>query len=228
MQSPNETQKPVTNDLASDVHNHHSIKTASWAALLGALLVGLLYAILPQKFSLGPSWVPLAVEIVVAIPIVFSLLTKRKITFRIHRTLTLIMLGLVTAILAAGIISLIVALPGIQSGRTLLEPAVSLWCANILVFALWYWEVDGGGPLKRHKSGHKAADFMFPQQVDGNSSGWVPLFVDYLFLAFTGATALSPADTYPLSRPAKGLMMVEAVLSMMIIVLLIGRAVNIV
>ena len=68
---------------------------------------------------------------------------------------------------------------------------------------------------------------MFPQQVDGNTRGWAPLFVDYLFLAFTGATALSPADTYPLTRTAKVLMILEAMLSMAIIVLLAARAVNI-
>jgi len=68
---------------------------------------------------------------------------------------------------------------------------------------------------------------MFPQQVDGNSTKWAPHFVDYLFLAFTDATALSPADTFPLTRPAKALMMIEAVLSMIIIVLLAARAVNI-
>lgn len=68
---------------------------------------------------------------------------------------------------------------------------------------------------------------MFPQQADGNTSGWAPHFVDYLFLAFTGSTALSPADTYPLTRSAKSLMMIEAVLSMIIIVLLAAHAVNI-
>jgi uncharacterized membrane protein len=228
MQSPNQAQKSEKNNITLQIYDHHSMRAAGWAALAGALLVGLLYAILPEQFRFGPSWVPLVVEIVVAIPIMFSLLTKRTLTLRFHRTLTLTMLGLVTAILATGIISLIVALPGIQNGRAILEPAVLLWCANILVFSLWYWEIDGGGPVKRHKSGHKAADFMFPQQVDGNTTGWVPLYVDYLFLAFTGATALSPADTYPLTRSAKGLMMVEAILSMLIIVLLVGRAVNIV
>jgi hypothetical protein len=76
-------------------------------------------------------------------------------------------------------------------------------------------------------SGHQAADFMFPQQADGNETGWVPEFVDYLFVAFTGATALSPTDTFPLTRPAKLLMMTEAMLSLIIIVLLAARAVNI-
>ncbi len=109
----------------------------------------------------------------------------------------------------------------------LLRSAALLWGFNILVFALWYWEIDGGGPYKRHLAGHQATDFMFPQQADGNKTGWVSHFFDYLFLAFTGATALSPADTYPLTPLAKALMMMEAVLSMTIIVLLAARAVNI-
>jgi uncharacterized membrane protein len=103
--------------------------------------------------------------------------------------------------------------------------AALLWFFNILVFALWYWELDGGGPWKRHLSGHQAADFLFPQQVSGNS--WVPHFLDYLFLAFTGATALSPADTFPLSRLAKTLMMIEAILSLTVVAVLAARAVNI-
>jgi hypothetical protein len=228
MQSPNETQKPVGGKPSSHLFTQHPIHTPRWAAVVGALTVGLLYAILPAPLQIIPGWIPLLVEVTLLIPIIFSMLSSRKLSHHIIRVLTLTVLGVVTGILTIGVISLIVALPGIQNAKLLLGPAASLWCANILVFALWYWEVDGGGPLQRHKAGHKAADFMFPQQVDGNSTGWVPLFVDYLFLAFTGATALSPADTFPLTRPAKALMMVEAVLSMMIIVLLIGRAVNIV
>ncbi len=81
--------------------------------------------------------------------------------------------------------------------------------------------------MKRHHAGHQAADFMFPQQAGGNDGSWAPHFLDYLFVAFTGATALSPTDTYPLTRPAKALMMMEAMLSIAIIVLLVARAVNI-
>ena len=105
--------------------------------------------------------------------------------------------------------------------------ATILFAAIIVVFALWYWEIDGGGPYARHLKGHQAADFMFPQQVNRNDGSWAPYFLDYLFLAFTGATALSPADTFPLTRKAKGLMLIEAVLSMSIIVVLAARAVNI-
>jgi hypothetical protein len=109
----------------------------------------------------------------------------------------------------------------------LLRAAALLWASNILVFGLWYWQIDGGGPLKRHLSQHQAADFMFPQQAEGNPGRWVPHFLDYLFLAFTASTALSPADTFPLTRPAKMLMMVESIIAMTIIVLLAARAVNI-
>ena len=98
---------------------------------------------------------------------------------------------------------------------------------NILVFAFWYWEIDGGGPRRRHEAGHRAADFLFPQQVEGKSGKWAAGFFDYLFVAFTGATAFSPTDTYPLTRRAKALMMVEAILSLTIVVILIGRVANI-
>ena len=95
------------------------------------------------------------------------------------------------------------------------------------MFATWYWEIDGGGPRKRLIAGHQAADFQFPQQIGGNTSGWAPGFIDYLFLAFCSATALSPADTMPLARRAKLLMMGEALISLLILFLLVARAVNI-
>jgi hypothetical protein len=133
----------------------------------------------------------------------------------------------VTAGLAISIALLVITLPTNRHANTLLSSAALLWCSNILVFALWYWEIDGGGPHRRLHSGHQASDLMFPQQLDGNKAGWVPQFVDYLFVAFTGATALSPTDTYPLTRKAKTLMMIEAMLSIIIIILLAARAINI-
>lgn len=119
----------------------------------------------------------------------------------------------------------ILTLPTDKHATNLLRSTALLWFFNILVFALWYWEIDGGGPWKRHLSGHHAADFLFLQQVNGAS--WAPHFLDYLFVAFTGATALSPADTYPLTRRAKVLMMIEAVLALALIGILVARAVNI-
>ena len=136
--------------------------------------------------------------------------------------------GLAPLVLALiiSLVLLIVDLPHERHAIDLLRPAGVLWISNILIFAQWYWEIDGDGPILRHKHGHKAADFQFPQQADGKA--WAPGFVDYLFLAFCSATALSPADTVPLSRRAKLLMMVQASISLLLIALVISRSVNII
>lgn len=198
-----------------------------WEAILGMLAVGVLYAFLPQQLLIGPAWLLLIIEVLFLLPLVLTLVTEHGLPYPAIRPLLLTLLGLLTLALASGIALLLLTLPNDKHAVILLRSAALLWCANVLDFGLWYWQIDGGGPEKRHRTGHQAADFLFPQQTDGNTTGWEPRFPDYLFLAFTGATALSPADTYPLTRPAKMLMLLEALLSMTIIVLLAGRAVNI-
>jgi hypothetical protein len=94
-----------------------------------------------------------------------------------------------------------------------------------LIFSVWYWEIDGDGPARRHVKGHSLADFLFPQYTIGVT--FAPGFVDYVFLAFNFATALSPADTAPLTPRAKLPMMAEALISLSILVLLVARSVNI-
>jgi uncharacterized membrane protein len=192
------------------------------------LAVGVLYAFLPQKLLIGPGWLLLVIEVALLLPLIFTLLSGRGLPRKAIRPLIFTLLGVLTVALAIGIVLLVITLPGDKSATILLRAAALLWCSNVLVFGLWYWQFDGGGPVKRRQSGHEATDFMFPQQTTGNKTGWGPRFLDYLFLAFTGATALSPADTFPLTRPAKALMMIEALLSMTIILLLAARAVNIV
>jgi uncharacterized membrane protein len=195
------------------------------AALIGMLVIGLIYAALPQNVIIGPNWLLLVIEAVFLAPLLFIILTERELSHAAKHTLVLIPLGIITVALVIGVVLLIVTLPSNQHAINLLRSAALLWCFNILVFSLWYWELDGGGPWKRHLSGHLAADFMFPQQANGNS--WAPHYMDYLFLAFTSATALSPADTVPLSRAAKALMMMEAILSLAIIAVIAARAINI-
>ena len=198
-----------------------------WAAIIGILATGVLYAFLPQRLRIGPNWLLLEIELVALLPLVIILLSRRDFSHRAIRIYVIAILGIVTLALAISILLLIITLPTNKHAEDLLGSAAVLWSVNILVFALWYWEIDGGGPMKRHQSGHQAADFMFPQQVNGNDGSWAPHFLDDLFVAFTGSTALSPADTFPLTRPAKTLMMIEAMLSLTIIVLLAARAVNI-
>ncbi|CAN5676420.1 hypothetical protein BH11ARM2_BH11ARM2_20750 [soil metagenome] len=118
-----------------------------------------------------------------------------------------------------------------MEGGELLTWAALLWVSNILVFALWYWRLDAGGPNARdHRIHHRCGEFLFPQMtMDEAMLGgpWRPGFVDYLFLAFNTSTALSPADTAALGRYAKLAMMAQALISLTIIVLIAARGVNI-
>jgi len=195
------------------------------AALAAIFLTGLLYLALPPGVIVGPNWLLLAIEAVFVVPLVVDALTAWNLSHTARRVLVLVPLCVSTLALVVGVALLVLTLPADSHATNLLRSATVLWCFNILVFALWYWELDGGGPWKRRQPDHPAADFLFPQQVDGKS--WAPHFLDYLFVAFTGATALSPADTYPLTRTAKALMMSEALLSLAVVGILIARAVNI-
>jgi hypothetical protein len=202
-----------------------------WAPLIGAFVLGILYALLPDYVTIGPSWLPLVLISVILVPVILLFFVRRQHPVSIvpTRVLLFIMLGVVTLALSVGVGLMIRTLPSETQAQSieLLRTAALLWTSNIMVFGLWYWEIDGGGPHKRFMAGHPAADFMFPQQVDGNTTGWEPHFFDYLFVAFTSATAFSPTDTYPLTWKAKALMMIEAMISLVIAVILVGRAINI-
>jgi hypothetical protein len=147
-----------------------------------------------------------------------------------RRALGLIGLGTVTVAVATSAIILIYQLiKGAVEARSLLSGAGAIWIANLITFAIWYWEIDGGGPSERRRDGHISTDFMFPQlQVgDGTSSGgWWPTFLDYVFVAFNASTAFSPTDTLLLSRRAKVLMMIQSMISIVTVVVLDGRAIN--
>lgn len=199
----------------------------------GALLVGLLYLILPERLALGPKWLPLVVELLLlAPPLVAVFFLGRRLPYRIARGLALGLLVVLTVVLVGSVVLFVLELTTLPAseqlhGPDLLRAGGLLWIINILVFAVWYWEIDGEGPLSRLQAPYIAADLFFPQQQQGNPTRWAPGFIDYLFVAFCFSTALSPADTAPLSRRAKALMMGQAAISLTIIALLVGRSVNI-
>ena len=228
MQEINETTQIDENKIPTHKNHRRTHLLSRLAALAGVLTLGLLYLFLPDKLIIGPNWLLLVIEAALILPFVIALTTQRSLPHGLIRATALVTLGITTLALAIGIALLVSTLP--QSGTKgpyLLRSAGILWVFNILVFALWYFEIDGGGPLKRHLAGPQATDFLFPQYAPGSKSNWMPHFIDYVFLAFTGATALSPADTQPLTKKAKTLMMIEAVFSLVVIVLLAARAVNI-
>jgi len=183
---------------------------------------------LPEPLSVGPGWLVLAIIIMLMIPIVIS---ARRGDHHITRALTFIGNALITLAMIVSLILLVRGIPHhLESPPALLRSAISLWLANIVVFALWYWKLDAGGPIAREMpGGMDASSFLFPQMVRLGASDphWVPNFVDYLFLAFNTSTAFSPTDTAVLGRWAKLGTMVQSLISLTIIVLLAARAVNI-
>jgi len=204
-----------------------------WPAFIAVLVVGLLYTALPAALNPGSRWLIPSVILALLIPTVITHHTGRSLLSAIFglAVSVALTLGLITSLSL-----LIRALLAHKSPpERLLASAASLWAANILVFALWYWRLDAGGPHKRDKRArHSNGDFLFPQMMmsekalrDVGQQGWSPNFFDYLFLAFNTNTAFSPTDTAALTRLAKILMMVQSVLSLLIIALLAARAVNI-
>jgi uncharacterized membrane protein len=204
-----------------------------WPAFIAVLAGGGLYTALPTALTFGPRWLFPSVILVLLIPTVISHHAGRS---RLSAAFGLAVSVALTLGLIISLILLIVALPTRKTApETLLVSAASLWTTNILVFALWYWRLDAGGPHQRDKRArHSNGAFLFPQMMmsekalrEAGQQGWSPNFIDYLFLAFNTNTAFSPTDTPALTRWAKGLTMLQSLLSLMIIALLAARAVNI-
>ena len=177
---------------------------------------------------MGPRWLLFAVILVLLIPITFTYHRGRLDLTRIFTFVALVVL----AVALIGSLSLLLeGLPNHKDPpKTLLLSASLLWCTNVLVFALWYWKLDAGGPLGREQpGGMKNSAFLFPQMTRPElmETGWSPNFVDYLFLAFNTSTAFSPTDTSVLSRGAKLAMMLQSLISLTVVALLAARAVNI-
>ena len=166
-----------------------------WPAFIGALAAGGLYAALPEALTLGPRWLFPSLVLAVLIPSMVSYHTGRH---RLNAILGLAVDALLTVGLIVSVILLINALPtGKETPQELLFSAASLWITNILVFALWYWRLDAGGPYQRDKlPGHSDGAFLFPQMTlskealsAAGQQNWSPNFIDYLFLAFNTSTA---------------------------------------
>ncbi len=197
-----------------------------WPRVVALLAVGAAYTQLSDRFHIGPPWLLLALAGSLLLILTLARLRGHS---RLTRGLGLAAAGLVTVAVGTGVIVLVARLPATGlTARELLRDAALLWLGNIVAFAVWYWEIDGGGPTARHRDGYRSSDFLFPQSVMGGefAQGWQPGFVDYLFLAFTFSTTFSPADTAVLSRRAKALVMVQALLSIVVLVVLAARAVN--
>jgi hypothetical protein len=208
--------------------SHQALREPRWPAFVAMFAAAGVYLALPEPLSLGPRWLLLAIIVILLIPIVIF---ARLGDYRVTRILTFAANGIITIAMIASLVLLVQGIPHhLETPKALLRSAGALWVTNILIFALWYWKLDGGGPLRRElPNGMASSSFLFPQMMrrENRDASWVPNFVDYLFLAFNTSTAFSPTDTAVLSRWAKLGMMLQSLISLTIIALLAARAVNI-
>ncbi|PYL67148.1 MAG: hypothetical protein DMF28_09850 [Verrucomicrobia bacterium] len=202
-------------------------------ALAAFLAICAIYLALPRNLVVGPIWLLPTVIVALLVPTVVS---HRVGKHSLNRALGIIINGITTLALIGSVILLVRALPSHrESPLQLLRSGGLLWLTNVIVFALWYWRLDGGGPTRRHKENKfGSTSFLFPQmQIPHDErtqfacARWRARFVDYLFVAFTQSSTFGPTDAPLLARWAKVLAMCQIFISLSIIILIISRAVGV-
>ena len=192
-----------------------------------------LQVVLPDRLDLGPRWLIPTLEGAFLLALLVTLPSRRG---REPDPLRVVSIGLVALINAANLVSLGYLVHDLLfpkstpiSGRVLVYASIPVWLTNVIVFALWYWELDRGGPALRVTERRRDPDFLFPQMTAPGAvrGDWWPSFLDYLYVSFTNVTAFSPTDTMPLTPWAKLLMMVQSLASLLTVALVVSRAVNI-
>lgn len=186
---------------------------------------------LPKRLTAGPTWLIPALE--GALLIGMFMATPRELEHE-HPRRRMVALSLTAIVSAANIFSLVelshlLLHHNVANGHELIISGMLIWLTNFLIFALWYWEIDRGGPGRRAAGHDGAPDFLFPQMSDDRIEplAWRPKFLDYLYVSLTNATAFSPTDTMPLTPMAKSIMGIQSLVSLVTIGLVVSRAINI-
>jgi hypothetical protein len=203
-----------------------------WPVTLSVIAAIVLQFVLPDQLDLLPRYLLPGLEAALLIGLIAANPVRIEHRSQLVRLASIVLIFLITAANALSAVLLVQAIvTGTAGSRAvpLLASGAAIWATNVIAFALWYWEFDRGGPVHRAHGTFQYTDLMFPQMVSPQLAApdWEPQFVDYLYLAFTNATAFSPTDVMPLSRWAKLTMQVQASVSLVLGLLVIARAVNI-
>lgn len=201
-----------------------------WPASLAIVAAIVLYATLPNRYTMGPAWLIPALEAALLIGLNITAPTRHTEEAVILRIAANILTAIVSVTNFVALALLIDSLlRGSKAGGSqLIFAAIQIWLTNVIVFALWFWELDRGGPGERRRQTSQP-DFLFPQMTAREiaPAGWLPNFVDYLYVSFTNAMAFSPTDTMPLTKWAKLLMLAQSMASLLTVAFVAARAVNI-
>ncbi len=207
-----------------------------WPASLAVVGAIALYVVLPRRVisGLGPRWLVPTLEGVLMAALLLASprrLSRESVRLRAFAIALIAFVNLANVVSLGQLVHELLTTSGPRApgGRPLIYASVPIWLTNVLVFGLWYWELDRGGPAARLQEVRRQPDFLFPQMTaaEATTPDWSPRFLDYLYVSFTNATAFSPTDTMPLTAWAKILMMVQSLASLLTVALVISRAVNI-
>ena len=187
---------------------------------------------LPDRIAPHPRWVLPGLALLLLVGLTVANPTRIDRQSRALRNLSLLLIAVISianAVTAGRLVVDLVRGTGIRNPSELLLTGAAIWLTNVIVFGLWYWEFDRGGPVARAYAMKQYPDFLFPQMTSPENTppDWEPEFVDYLYTSFTNATAFSPTDVMPLSRWAKLTMLAQSAVSLMTVALVVARAVNI-
>jgi hypothetical protein len=201
-----------------------------WPAQIAVLIALILYIALPDKLTLGPDWLLPAAEGLLLAGLVWASPWRRRSEPRPwRRRLALGLSILVAAVnsVSLGLLIHFVVKGGKAGGYELVLSGAEIWTTAVLIFAVIYWELDGGGPTARARGDRPFPWlFSFPQWADLNWDRWRPMFIDYLYLSFTNCTAFSPTDTMPVKPSMKLLMMFQGFTALVTIGVVVSRAIS--
>ena len=201
-----------------------------WPASLALVVCAALYLVLPDRLVVGPHWL---LPVLVALPLVPLSARKHRhpdeSTWIRHATIGLIALVTVANVTSMVLLVHHLLVSHVSQGRALIYSAVAVWLTNVIVYGLWFWEVDRGGPHRRASGAKLVVDLQFPQMENPQLApeNWRPHFTDYLYTSFANGTSFAPADAMPLSLRMKALFASESVVSLVTIAVVAARAVNI-
>ncbi len=205
---------------------HHEPR---WPAGLALLCCTALYVVLPDRLVVGPRWLLPVLIILPLLPLSARKHHHPDESPWVRRTV-IVMLAIITFanVVSVGLLVDRLLTTNVSGGRSLIYSAVAIWLTNVIVYGIWFWEIDGGGPHMR-AGGTELVDIQFPQLENPSLApeNWHPRFYDYLYTAFANGTSFAPADAMPLTLRVKVLFATESMVSLIAITVVAARAVNI-
>jgi uncharacterized membrane protein len=203
-----------------------------WASTAAVVAVVAIQLALPFRLAVHPRWLMPTVELALLVALIVGNPHRIERVSRPVRVLELglaLVIGGANAYSAARLVADLIRGTESATAGTLLLTGSAIWLTNIVIFALLYWELDRGGPAARSQGERDVPDFLFVQMQSPELAPphWEPAFFDYFYLSFTNSTAFSPTDVMPVTRWAKALMLAQSAVSLLTVVLVVARAVNI-